>query len=230
MFNDQTFQIFLFLIPGLIASVIMNAMVVRKNQSQLTKLIEALIFSLLIYVTFSGFAKNGNIFIISDFETPGLIYEFKSLIGILLLSLFYGVLFGGLIHYDVLLNCLRTVKLTKKTAESSVWYDVFKKEKCYIVINFVDGYRLKGYPRHFSDDPDKPYIYLQDSSWVVYNKKTKKQTLVPLNRGEIFITPEMKIEYIEFLNQDKKQSLSWIKKLFHKIKQLFNKITKKIFG
>ena len=40
MFSYQAFQIFLFLIPGLLATIIVNALIVRKEQGAMNTIIE----------------------------------------------------------------------------------------------------------------------------------------------------------------------------------------------
>jgi hypothetical protein len=199
MFSYQAFQIFLFLIPGLLATIIVNALIVRKEQGAMNKIIEALIFSLLIYITYFSLSGSTEIPIKSNPDSLMINYQWKPLFYIMLISVGYGLLFGGLTFYDYILKSARWLKLTKRTSRDSVWYDVFSEKPGFIIVNFSDGYRLSGYPKYFSDNQNDRFLYLTEPAWVVTNKITKKSKYVDLGLRGILITPEMKIETIEFL-------------------------------
>ena len=49
MYSFQALQILIFLIPGFISAVILDTLVVRIEKKELGKIIEALIFSMIIY-------------------------------------------------------------------------------------------------------------------------------------------------------------------------------------
>jgi hypothetical protein len=203
MFSFQAFQIFLFLIPGLLASIIMNALIVRKEQGQLNKITEALIFSIVIYITYFFLTGSVEIPISSDPDTLKISYQWKSLFYVMIISVGYGTLFGGLTFYDYILKTARWLKLTKKTSRDSVWYDVFSEKPGFVIVNFADGYRLIGYPEYFSDNQNERFLYLTRPAWVVTDK-LKKSKYVDLDARGILITPDMKIETIEFLPIEEK--------------------------
>jgi len=53
MYTFQALQILLFLIPGFISSAMLYSLVIRHDKSELSRIIEALVFSLLTYAFYS---------------------------------------------------------------------------------------------------------------------------------------------------------------------------------
>ena len=82
---------------------------------------------------------------------------------------------------------------SRRTARSSVWYDAFCDKRKPIIINFVNGRRIYGWPLYYSDTPESPYIFLFEPAWI------ENEKVIELDISGILITPEQKIESIEFL-------------------------------
>lgn len=202
MTTFETFQILIFLIPGFFSSIILNILIVQKEKDKFKILIEGLIFSLFFYALLVILKQNNPI--LPDKSTTGIIiikYNWFPLILLFSFSIIFSVILAKLINYDIILRFARFIRITKKDSDNSVWYGVFNrhKKRRLIIINFFDGKRLAGLVKHFSDNPECPYIYLTNPAWVIYNKKTKKceyRTFKDTNG--ILITPEQKITYIEF--------------------------------
>ena len=53
MYTFQALQILIFLIPGFISATILNVLIVRKEKREFGKIVEALIFSMVIYTIYS---------------------------------------------------------------------------------------------------------------------------------------------------------------------------------
>ncbi len=149
MFSFQTIQVFMFLIPGLLASIVMRSMIVRKDKNQLGELIEALIYSLIIYTIYFAFTGDGTIPLRIDPSSLQITYNWESLILLFIISLIFSTTLGALTFYDIILRIARRLKLTKKTSRASVWHDVFTEYCCPIIINFKDSRRIMGYPRYY---------------------------------------------------------------------------------
>jgi hypothetical protein len=94
----------------------------------------------------------------------------------------------------------RIFKITKKTSRLSIWHDIFYDKKPLVIIDFADERRLFGWVEYFSDDPDKPYLYVAQPQWIINDKYT------PTGLEGILITPEQKISFIEFLKDETEQN------------------------
>lgn len=192
----EALNILVFLIPGFISSAVLNTFAVRKGeQKELQRIVEALIFSMLVYAVYSLFGRSP----ISLNQQNVPIYDPISLLLLIAFSLAFPLLLSLFITNDWHMRFARWANITRKTSRPSTWYDVFSDENRNIVVNFEDGSRICGWPKHYSDDPEEPYIYLTNPHKVDGNK------LVDTGFSGILITPEMKIEYIEFLKDPKEQ-------------------------
>lgn len=53
MYSFEAIQILIFLLPGFVSETILNVPIVRKEKNDLGKVIEALVYSIIIYVVYS---------------------------------------------------------------------------------------------------------------------------------------------------------------------------------
>jgi hypothetical protein len=198
MFTFQAIQILIFLIPGFIADSVYNGLVVRRQPKEFKLIIEALIFSVLIYTPFYYIFEAQPILFTKKDDL--IIYSFNgtSLSILLLFSLLVPIVFSYIVNNDIHLKILRFFKITPKTSGETVWLDVFYKYKNPIIINFEDGRRIYGWPMYYSETPQNPYIFLYKPKWI-----DDKNEFIELNNEGILITPEMKIQSIEFLKKEK---------------------------
>lgn len=190
----EALQIMFFLLPGLITYFILNALIVQKEKDQFKIFIESLIFSVFVYLTLSIFNMNQ----VVSFNSV-LIFKKKALLLMISFTILYSIIFAFLINNDLILKCLRKIKVTKKTTRDSVWHDVFYNHKKLIILNFSDGRRMIGFPKHYSDHLDAIYVYLENPAWIIENEETGESDYRPIeNCFGVLITPEQKISYIEF--------------------------------
>ena len=125
-----------------------------------------------------------------------------SFLWLLLFSVGIASILGACIVNDWHMKFARLLRLTKKTARSSVWIDVFYDINRHVIINFKNGRRIFGWPKYFSDDPEKEYIFLHHPAWIV--QEDGKSKYIRLNIEGVLITPGQKIESIEFLKKPTK--------------------------
>ena len=195
MYSFQALQILIFLIPGFISAVILDTLAVRMEKKELGKIIEALIFSMIIYTIYSSISGKSPISLSKIEESTTLVYDSKSFLWLALISLFIPLVLSFLITNDLHMKLARKLRITKKTARESVWFDVFSDLDKPIIINFENGRRIYGWPMYYSTKPENPYIFLFRPAWIQEDK------FVELNIEGILITPEQKIESIEFLEK-----------------------------
>ena len=199
MYTLQALQILIFLIPGFIVAKILDHFIVREEYNEFGKIIEALIFSMIIYTIYSIFFSIGPIGI--NLESKSLTFDYTSFIYLLSISIILPIVLALLITNDLHMKIARKIHITRKTSRNSVWYDIFCDNQRYIIINFSNGRRLFGWPMDYSDSQEKQYLYIKQPAWVVYNKKIKKNEYVDLDIDGILITPEQKIDSIEFYHE-----------------------------
>ena len=207
MYTFEAMQIFIFLIPGFISEAILNILVVRKDKTDLGKIIEALIFSLIIYVGFSLLVSKSpvSLTVVSEAKegassTFTLYTDGIQFLWLLLFSIILPLIIGCLITNDLHMKLLRKLHVTGRTSRESVWLDLFLNNSRSIIINFDDGRRITGFPQYYSEDPTSQYIYLYKPAWIEYNDHKKKEEIVELNGIDgVLITPQQKIDSIMFI-------------------------------
>jgi hypothetical protein len=207
MYTFEAMQILIFLIPGFISETIMNVIVVRKDKSDLGKVIEALIFSLITYVLFSLIVSKSPVAltVVSEakdgasstftLNNNGLQY-----LWLLLFSLVLPLGLGYCMTNDLHMKLLRKIHVTGKSARESVWLDLFLNNKRSVIVNLEDGRRITGFPQYYSDDPSSQYLYIYKPAWIIHNKKDDKDEIIEMkDTGGILITPQQKIDTIMFI-------------------------------
>ena len=197
MYTFQAIQIFIFLIPGFISSKLLDVFLIRKqDQKELSSVIEALILSMIIYTIYSLTGLSSPV--ILDQANNAITYNYSSRSFLILtgISILFPLVLAIIINNDLHMKLARVLRVTKKTARLSVWHDTFYEKKPYVILDFVDGRRLFGWAEHFSDDPDKPFLYIAQPQWI------EKGKYIKTGLNGILITPEQKIAFIEFLNEE----------------------------
>jgi len=197
----QAIQIFIFLIPGFISSKFLDSLVIRKqDQKELASIVDALILSMVIYTIYSLTGLPSPITLDQANSQFSYNYDAKSFVILLGISILLPMLLAFVANNDLHMKLARIFRITNKTSRLSVWHDIFYDKNPLVIIDFADERRLFGWVEHFSDDPDKPYLYIAQPQWIVNDK------YIPTGLEGMLITPEQKISYIEFLKYANEQS------------------------
>jgi len=195
--NYESFQILIFLIPGFISAYIMDLTIVREKRNIFETIIEALIFSFFIYFLVSVIIRKFPVFI-ETIESDGskfsyLRYDSIAFFAVIVVSLILPLIFSSAYNHDWSMKIIRKLKISQRTSRKSPWNDAFLDNNVHIIINFSNGRRIYGWPKYFSEDPEKPLIYLHNPSWIDNN------SFIDLDINGILITDKQEIESIEFL-------------------------------
>ena len=167
----EAFGIFLLLLPGFSCAYIVQRLAVRPKQSELDKVIEALIFSFFLYLSVSPFfgyslplswqKKVG-----AEQYTFQLNWEYLAALGILALSA--GVLYSANLNQDWVLRLLRKLSITQRTARNTIWNDALQDvPSSYVLVQLSGDRSIIGYLRYYSDEPEDASVFLEDAAWVV---------------------------------------------------------------
>lgn len=151
--------VLIILLPGFFTARIVESLTTRPSETELDKVIEALFYSFLIYficVAFLGInplivhVQRARSSAILEVDAAALrtfiIYAFV-LAASLALAISYST------TNDVLTRFLRFLTITRRTSRTSIWSDVFHDINEFVVVEFTDGRRIRGWPRLFSDTP-----------------------------------------------------------------------------
>lgn len=204
--KPEALEVLLVLLPGFACAYIVQLLAVRRRQTELDKVVEALLFSLLLYlVTLPFFDNRFPLEWQNSTQTAAGVFQFtvhwKHLAVLAALALLTGILYAALINRDWLLLPFRKFKITERTARSSVWNDVFQETGGYVQVGLADRKKLMGWLRYYSDDPNEASLFLEKASWITMDRDGKASE-VPIDGPGILITRQMKIEYVIFLSWD----------------------------
>lgn len=193
MFTFQALQFLIILIPGFISAKILDSLVVRKQDfKDLEIIIQALIFSLLIYTIGSIIGINSPIAFDPD-NYLILVPQPWSFVWLILVSVGIAILFAVIMNQGWLMWLMRFLKITRKTSKISVWNDVFDTKPHRVIVDFLDGGQVFGWVEYFSDYCENPFIYLAQPQWI------KKGKFENTGLDGLLITPDQKIRFVEFL-------------------------------
>jgi len=197
----ETVTIFVYLIPGFLSSQILNCVLVRKEKDHLAKIVEALVFTFIIYSIISLCIRQSPVTLIAkkiDATTEYSIqYNPTVVLPIIILSILFPLALGYLATTDKHMALLRRLRITDKTARDTVWLDVFTEQKRYVVVNLSDGRRVFGWPMCYSNTPEEGLLYLRNPSWITKGK------YVDLKIHGLFLVKANNIDSIEFWNLDR---------------------------
>lgn len=161
-------QILLILLPGFAAAYVLQLLVSRANQSDLDKVVEALLFSFLIYSAFV-FVNQGQLpFSIDNNNGPTVHWRLRGLAWLVAIT------FGFALVTVIYLNrdgnyIFRSLGITERTSRRSIWNDIFESEaqdRQVIQVELEGGRSVLGVLKYYSDAADDCSLYLIQARWV----------------------------------------------------------------
>lgn len=195
----ETLTLFLLLMPGFVSSAVLNTIAVRQAKGRVDQMIEALVFSFLIYgclVPFFGGSPVSIAVATVEGETTYRPTADPAFLGWAIgLAVAFALAVGTSITHDLHMKVLRRIGVTFRTARDNTWLDIFSDQERYIEVNFTDGRRLFGWPLYYSNHPDEGLLYVCDAAWI-----DGKGAYVELNAHGILLTRKDDIREIVFTN------------------------------
>jgi hypothetical protein len=200
----EALGVLLVLLPGFACAYIVQFLAVRRKQSELDKVIEALLFSLILYLLTLPFF--GYTFPLSwgplDSQHPNIyriIINWQHLAWITGASVVFAVIYSANINQDWTMWILRRTKITERTARKTIWNDAFQEVGGMVQVGLSDDRRVLGWLRYYSDEAEDSSLFLEEASWV-RTQPDGAEAEEPIDGPGILITKNSGIEYVMFLN------------------------------
>jgi Family of unknown function (DUF6338) len=190
------------LLPGFVSARIVRMMSAKTQQTELERVIEALIFSFFTYVFYvavfgaflpfdwSPVAANGS----PHYNVTFYRWHLLSLAGIAILI---GFGWGYIKGHDLLLRRLRSWKLTQRSSRESVWTDVFMNYGGTVQVGLGDGRSVIGWLKQYAESGDERTLFLERAIWV---GESAEEVDVP-GDGLLLLTEKSEIKYVMFLDE-----------------------------
>lgn len=208
--SSLTFQVLLFLSPGLVSLQLSCALRGRSLSDTFEKLTQALIFALLNLVGYSLLAWIWNMAIskklpylseIILFRQGEMIFDFSAFLSpITLFFLFAVACLVGLLHAIVLEQkpaifwYLERINLTKKTGSEEVWVDSLRElEDSWVRVRLPDETIAQGYPAFYSEPGKKKELLLKRVTIFKEGKELE-------SFDALYVSDKSSLEVIEFWN------------------------------
>ncbi len=194
-------QVFLILLPGFSAAYIVQALATRRSQSDLERVIEALVFSFVIYVCYMPL--NGGklpFHIVHDVSGKGddtVLWEPAQLAWLAVVTFAFGLASVAYIRLDGN-QVFQRIQLTERTTRNSIWNDVFESEAIKgqpLQVELEDGRSVLGSLLYYSDAAEDASIYLTRAAWVDMDGGT-----VAIPGSGILLTKSSGIRTVSLLN------------------------------
>jgi hypothetical protein len=195
-------EIFFILLPGFAAAYVVQFLATRKSQSDLERVIEALLFSFVIYVCFVLLNRGHLPFQLvksssGGSETDAIVWQ-SGHIGILAAIAFaFALAAVAYIKWDGN-RIFRWLHLTERTSRNSIWNDVLENEagKDQVVqVELSDGRSVLGVLLYYSDAAEEGSVFVTQAMWV-----TSKGERIPIPGQGILLTKDSGIRSISLLD------------------------------
>ena len=205
--TTEALGVLLLLLPGFSCAFLVQRLVIRPKQTELDKVIEALLFSFFLYLFASPFfgyslplAWQKSAIAEAAQYTFQLNWPYLAVLAVLALSI--GLLYSANLNHDWLLRLLRKLSVTQRTARNSIWIDAFQDiPSSYVLVQLSGNRAVIGYLRYYSDEQDDASLFLEDAAWIVDDEGTQS----PIEGPGILLTKQAGIESVSFLNTGKSE-------------------------
>jgi hypothetical protein len=194
-------QIFLILLPGFCAAYVVQALATRRVQSDLERVIEALVFSFVIYVCYvplnGGALPFRAVYGSSANGESTIVWSPEQLWWLAAITAAFSFAAVAYIRFDGN-RFFQRIRLTERTTRNSIWNDVFETEAIEgqpLQVELADGRSVLGKLVYYSDVADDASIYLTEASWVDANGDT-----IPIPGAGILLTTSCAIRSVSLLN------------------------------
>jgi uncharacterized membrane protein YbjE (DUF340 family) len=168
------------LLPGFLCAKLVQWLCIRPEQTELDKVVEALLYSFLVYVTFT--------LAVSKLELKR-----SHLMAVTLISCVLALLISALWTNDSLGPLLRKWRVTNRTSRPSVWNDVFHNTGGYVLVELADGRLIAGWVKFYSDVSTSTSLFLEDAAWI-----TREGTQIAVDGPGVLITNNCGIKTVSF--------------------------------
>jgi len=197
-FKVEAITVLLLLLPGFLASRLKQRLTVIREQSELDKIVEALLYSFVIYVIYSFFVRSFPVTLTTETKGQATGYSLKNdprqLLILIAIAIGLGVLMSFAANHDIWGRFFRRIKVSNRSWRDTIWSDVFHNFGGAVQVELSDSRIVMGWLKYFSDRPGDSSLFLERAAWVTADYK-----LVPITGPGIFLTKDSGIRSISFL-------------------------------
>ncbi|EMB0054118.1 DUF6338 family protein [Pseudomonas aeruginosa] len=154
-----------FLLPGFLITTIFYWLSDAPKPGQFERTLQALIGTALISLV-NPYLEQGLKWIGENYYSLGPWTSSSPMALSVTLAIIAGLLLALAANHDTLYYVARALKLTTRASHSEWIYAFRTRPGRWVVIHFLDGRRLIGYPEAWPTNPEAGYFLLQSPRWV----------------------------------------------------------------
>ena len=183
------------LLPGFISARVARSLSHPSQQSELERVIEALILSFVLYLLYIlVFGTALPIEWKAGASSPFAVHRWRVAL-LALAAIALGAAWGKLRSTDRIYRVLRRAHMTTLTNGETVWNNVFYSLKGTVQVGLGDGRVVRGWLQRYSDTRDEHSLFLAQAAWIPESGEP-----VDIPGPGILITGKAEIQYVMFLD------------------------------
>jgi hypothetical protein len=205
--TTEALGVLLLLLPGFSCAYLVQRLAARPKQTELDKVIEALLFSFFLYLVASPFfgyslPLSWQKKIVEGTEQYAFNLNWPYMAALAVLALAAGILYSANLNHDWLLRLLRKLRITQRTARNSIWNDALQDiPSSFVLVQLSRDRSIIGYLRYYSDEAEDSSLFLEDAAWIVDDEGTQN----PIDGPGILLTKQAGIESVSFLKTEEQK-------------------------
>lgn len=188
------------LLPGFLAARLVQSFATRNRQSDFDKVVEALVYSFVVYLIYSmgvhtlpidwRVSKESE-----KVEHYSVNVDPRNLLLISGISVGFALVVIAVTNNDISGKVLRSLRITSHTARPTVWSDAFHEYQGYVQVELEDGRHVVGWLLRYSSKPEQSTLFLSDAHWL-----GEDGSEIPIPGKGILLTKDTGIRYVMFLD------------------------------
>lgn len=191
--SKDVISILQYLLPGFLAAWVFYAFTSHPKPSQFERVIEALIFTLIIesivFLEKGALLKFSAVWKIGDWD------GYSKAVCSTASAILLGTAFAYYSNNDKFHKMMRRLGITRETSFPSEWFGTFLKNVTYIVLHMKDGRRIYGWPIEWPSVADRGHFLLIQASWL---KGTEE---IPITGVESMLIDVKDVRWVEFMEK-----------------------------
>lgn len=184
--------LFQFLLPGFLTAWVFHALSSYPKQSQFERIVQALIFTILIQV-FSNITKHMLLYV-GQCVSLGVWDKDSELIASIICAFLLGLLLTYFSNNDKFHCFMRRLNITRETSYASEWFGAFSQNIGYVVLHLDGNRRIMGWPIEWPTEPKIGNFLLTDACWL-----SEENVITELSNVKVILIDSTKVEMVEFI-------------------------------
>lgn len=197
-FKFEAIAVLVVLLPGFLAARLEEKLTVKKARTELDKIVEALLYSFVIYVVYSLLTKSFPVTVRDTVNGQNHEYSVRTNPGLLVvlagIAIGLAVLYSYIENHDLLGKLFRRLRVSQKSWRDSTWSDVFHSYGEAVQVELADGRSVMGWLKHYSDEAEEGCIFLERAAWV------GEEGLIQIDGPGILLSKKSDVSSIAFLH------------------------------